>query len=195
MTREQFLERFYRLSETDQPGITTLANQVMDDARQAVRAAVEVWSGGKPDQERKAAAILSALDELAFVPLLEKGEPPDPERRVWFLRSVGSTYLEPRAKIVAAINKMLDDRRKPSSRPMAGPPLEENPGIPRVCDEAYLAHRQLLNFAESREQYFQNAHAFLSLSEDQKDAEIQNLKKSNTWKRLTGAPAPAQSPR
>jgi len=188
MTREQFLDRFYRLSDADQVGITALAKQVMDDAREAARAAVEAWlTANNPGQEQKAASILSALEELAFVPLTEKGDPPDPQRRVWFLRMAGSSYLEPRAKIIAAINRMLDDKRKPPTRPGAGPPLEENPPIPRVCDEAYLAHRQLLNFAESREQYYQNAHAFLALPEDQKDAEIQNLKKSNTWKRLAGA--------
>jgi hypothetical protein len=195
MTREQFSERFYRLSDTDQVGITALAKQVMDDAREAVRAAVEAWSTGNAGQEQKAASILSALDELAFVPLTEKGDPPDPQRRVWFLRMAGSSYLEPRAKIIAAINRMLEDKRKPPVRPSSEPPMEENPPIPRVCDEAYLAHRQLLNFAESREQYYQNAHAFLALSEDQKDAEIQNLKKSNIWKRLTGAAEPASRPK
>jgi hypothetical protein len=188
MTREQFLERFLRLPETDQTGITALANQVMDDAREAVRAAVELWSGVNPGHEQKAATILMALDELAFVPLMERGDPADPRHRVWFLRMAGSSYMEPRAKLIQAINRMLDDRRKPPIPPQSGPPLEENPPQLRVCDEAYLVHRQLFNFAESREQYYQNAHAFQSLSESQKDAEIQNLKKSNTWKRLTASP-------
>jgi hypothetical protein len=187
MTREQFLERFLRLPNTDQVGITALAKQVMDDAREAVRAAVELWSGVNPNHEQKAASILSELDELAFVPLTEHGDPPDPRHRVWFLRLAGNSYMQPRAKLIAVINRMLDDRRIPPVQPMAGPPLEENPPPLRVCDEAYLVHRQLLNFSESREQFYQNAHQFQSLSESEKDAEIQNLKKSNTWKRLTSS--------
>ena len=186
MTREQFYERFLRLSDTDQPGITALANEILDEAREPVRAAVEIWAGANPDMERKAAAVLGEVDEIGFVPLTEHGEPPDPQHSVWFLRMTGASFLGLRARLIAVINRMLDDRRRPPARPMAGPPMEENPPIPRICDEAYLVHRQLLNFAESREQYYTNARAFLALPDDKKDEEIQNLKKSNTWKRLAG---------
>ena len=185
MTREQFYERFAHLSDTDEPGITALAKQIMDDARESVRAAVEIWAGANPEMEQKAAAVLSALDELAFVPMTERGDPADPRHRAWFLRITGNSHMGLRAKVIALINRMLEDRRRPPARPVAGPPMEENPPIPRVCDEAYLVHRQLLNFAESREQYYINARAFLALPDDQKDEEIQNLKKTNTWKMLT----------
>jgi hypothetical protein len=185
MTREQFLEQFSRLSAHDPMGVTALAKQVMDDARQAVRTAVEVWLGANPGQAQKAAALLAELEELTFVPLTERGDPMEAERRVWLLRTAGNSQLGMRAKYIALINRMFDDRRQPVAPRIPGPPMEENPPMPRVCDEAYLAHRQLLNFAESREQYYANERAFLALPEAKRDEEIRNLRKSNTWSRLT----------
>jgi hypothetical protein len=189
MTKEQFLERFTRLAANDHVGLEKLSRDVVEDARAAARAAVEVWSGYDPAQEKKAAVILSALDEIAFVPLTEKSDPPSPQHRVWLLRMAGLSHLELRAKLVALIDRMLDDRRTPpAGATMQGPPLEENPPAPRVCDEAYLVQRQLLNFQESREHYFSNARAFQNLRDDQKDVEIRNAKRSNVWKNLTGGP-------
>lgn len=185
MTREQFLERFSRLSASDSVGLTALARQVTDDAREPLRTAVDVWTRGDPGQAQKAASILAEVDELAFVPLTERGDPTDAAHRVWLLRMAGMSQMDLRAKFIALINRMLDDRRLPPAKPIPGPPREENPPMPRVCDEAYLAHRQLLNFAESREQYYLNAREFLALPEAQRDEEIRNLRRTNTWTRLT----------
>jgi hypothetical protein len=184
MTREQFLERLVRLSATDEPGLSQLAKQVLDDAREAVRAAVDLWSGN-PAQSQKAAALLLELEELAFVPLTERPDPADARQRVWLLRTANKSHLEFRSKLIAMINRMMDDRRKPAPRPMPGPPLEEGGSIPRVCDEAYLAHRRLLNFAETPDEYYLNERAFLDLPEAKRDEEIRNLRKTNSWSRLS----------
>jgi hypothetical protein len=184
MTREQFFEQLGRLSADDPVGVTSLAKNVMDDAREAVRTAVEVWLGIDPQQAQKAKSVLAELEELAFVPLTERGDPMEAERRVWLLRNAGNSQMGLRAKYIALINRMLDDRRQTVAPRIAGPPMEENPPMPRVCDEAYLAHRQLLNFAESREQYYANARAFLALPEAKRDEEIRNLRKTNMWTRL-----------
>jgi hypothetical protein len=184
MTREQFLERLSKLSPKDQTGLSALAKQIMDDAREPVRAAVQLWTTGDPDQAGKAASVLREVEELAFVPITQPKDPADTAHRVWLLRMAGMSLIDLRRKFVALIDRMLDDRRTPPAMPMPGPPAEENPALPRVCDEAYLAHRRLLNFAESPAQYYMNEREFLALPEEQRDEEIRNLRKTNTWTRL-----------
>jgi hypothetical protein len=184
MTREQFLEQFARLPATDEMGLAALAKQVVDDAREAVRAAVELWATN-PAQAQKAASLLVAVDELAFVPLTERGDPADARQRVWLLRTSGKCQQEFRGKLVGMINRMLDDRRVPPARPMPGPPLEERPSLPRVCDEAYLAHRRLLNYTEDSQQFAAEESAFLALPEAKRDEEILHLRRSNTWSKLS----------
>lgn len=181
MTREQFLERFNRLDPKDQPGLTTLANQILDDARTAARAAVDVWSGYDPFQQEKAAQLLAALDENAFVPLIERGDPASPQQRVWLIRITGNSQLDLRGKFVGFLNRMMEDRRRPPARPTPGEVTEVNPPIPRVCDEAYLIHREFLNSAESRDRYQAYANRFFTLSDEEKDVEIRNLKKTGKY--------------
>jgi hypothetical protein len=181
MTREQFLERFNQLDAKDQPGLAALAKQVMDDCRAAARAAVDVWSGYDPFQQEKAAHLLAELDELAFVPLTERGDPASPQQRVWMLRVTGNSQLGMRGKFVGFINRMMEDRRRPPARPTPGQTMEVNPPIPRVCDEAYLTHRQFLNSAETRDQYYAYANRFFTLSDDDKDTEIRSLKKTGKY--------------
>jgi len=190
MTREDFLEKFGQLALTDELGASALAREVVDDARAPVRAAVEQWVTN-PAQAAKARTVLGELEELAFVPLTERGDPADPRQRVWLLRTAGRSHSEFRAKLVAMITRMLEDRRRPAPRPSSETKPEESTApsaIPRVCDEAYLAHRQLLNFAESTEDYAATENAFLALPEAKRDEEIQRLKQSRTWRNLVSKP-------
>jgi hypothetical protein len=179
MTREQFLGTFTKLAPTDEAGLNALARQMLDDARDSVRATVELWATN-PAQSQKAQTILTALEELAFVPLTERGDPADARQRVWLLRTADHSHLE--------FNRMLDDRRRPAPRPMSGPKLEEGGAIPRVCDEAYLAHRRLLNFAETSDQFASSENAFLAMPEAKRDEEIKHLRQSNTWRALSATP-------
>jgi hypothetical protein len=181
MTREQFLEQFNQLDAKDLPGLTALARQVMDDARAAARAAVDVWSGYEPFQQEKAAQLLAALDELAFVPLIERGDPASPQQRVWMLRVTSNSQIGLRGKFMDFIGRMMEDRRRPPARPHPEEVMEVNPPIPRVCDEAYLIHRQFLNSAETRDQYHAYANRFFTLSDEEKDAAIRNLKKTGKY--------------
>ena len=187
MTREQFLGTFTPLAPNDEGGLNALARQMLDDARDSVRAAVELWATNSA-QAQKAQTILTALEELAFVPLTERGDPADARQRVWLLRTADHSHMEFRAKLIAMINRMLDDRRRPAPRPMPGPKLEEGGTIPRVCDEAYLAHRRLLNFAETPDQFTASENAFLGMPEAKRDEEIKHLRQSNTWRALSTTP-------
>ena len=64
--------------------------------------------------------------------------------------------------------------------------MEEAPAARRVCDEAYLQLRRLLNPRESVERYHLNASAFLQLSTEEKENEIRKARKSRMFSELSG---------
>ncbi len=183
MTREQFLTRIYGLKPNDEAGMASLAHDVVQDARESVRAAVELWQGSDRPLSVKAASLLGLIEDLAIAPLTEGPEPPSVEQSIWLLYTVTTAELGLRGKIVRIINRSLDDRRK-ASVPKGAGPIEAMPPLPRVCDEGYLQMRRLLNPAESQEQYHANANAFFALPEAQKDAEIRKARASPTWTQL-----------
>jgi hypothetical protein len=79
----------------------------------------------------------------------------------------------------------MEDRRQAPPQ-QADAAMEEQPPPIRVCDEAYLQLRRLLNIEEGDPQYFLNARAFLNLGNAEKDAEIHRARKSRGWSRLVG---------
>ena len=94
------------------------------------------------------------LDELPIVPLLAaEGEFP-PERQMWRMQSIVVRERELRERIEAELQRMLDDKR-PVSIPVTGGREEERRPPPRrVCDEAYMQLRLLVN-ADPDEEYLQ----------------------------------------
>ena len=54
-------------------------------------------------------------------------------------------------------------------------------GVCRICDEAYLALRRLLAHDEDEMAQERNAHEFLALEDEAKDAEIRRARESGAW--------------
>lgn len=185
MTRHNFLERLSKLSPEDSAGLTALAQDVVREAREAVDTAVQAWQQGDEATSRKAMLVLAEVEDLALVPLIDAGPARTVEQVMWSERTVGAGLAELQRRALRWIDNLLMDKRRAPVRKSV-PPLEEQPPPVRVCDEAYLQMRRLLNVEEGKEKYFTNARAFLFLSDAQKDAEIQKARHSRAWTQFTG---------
>lgn len=181
---QDLLLRLNAIDPTQEAQISGLAKEVENSARQPVREAVEVWKLGG-DRGAKAIELLSRLDELSIVPLLEAPGPLPPEQQVWALRTVTANLILFHNRAAQMVEGLLDDRR-PVPMPPSRRPIEEPPPPRRICDEAYLAMRRLLNPAENREQYTLNADAFRHLTEAERDAEIQKARGMGVWTEWIG---------
>jgi hypothetical protein len=181
MTPEQLVEELRQLKPEDEPGLRDLARRVQDDARAPLRSVVRAWLTGEAQLSSNALLLLDELEELPIVPLLETPETASVERRVWVLRSVVAYEQELRDRMAAEIEGLMDDTTPVPVPQFPGPEPEEKPQPRRVCDEAYLQMRLLLNADPDPETHYLNADAFLDLPEAQRDAEIQKARTSRTW--------------
>lgn len=176
---QELLVRLTRTDVTKESEISGLAKDVENSARQPVREAVELWKKGD-EIGVKAMELLSRLDELAIVPLLELSETFPPAQQVWALRTVAANAMLFRSRVAQAIDRLLDDRR-PVPLPPSRRPVEEPPPPRRICDEAYLAMRRMLNPSEDRERYILNSDVFRHLPENERDEEIQKARSGGIW--------------
>jgi len=180
MTHDQLIEQLKRLEAHQQAEMDALSERVAKEMRAPVRSGLTAWLDADPKLSANATAFLSNLEELAIVPLLNAPDTVPTDKRVWMLRTVAAAELELREKVVARIEKMLDDKT-PVPPPKLIGRVEEKPLPRRVCDEAYMQLRMLLNTTEERGTYFLNCDAFLNLSEPERDDEIRKARQSRTW--------------
>jgi hypothetical protein len=185
MTRQEFLERLSKLNAEDSAGLTALGQDLIHEEREIPSFAVELLRQANPDTSNKAMITLGEIEEFGIVPLFDSTPELATERALWALRTVGAKLVNLQRRAVRSIDRALDDHRQAPAG-QAKPALEEQPPPVRVCDEAYLQMRRLLNIEEGDDQYFLHAHAFLNLKTAEKDAEILKARKARVWSRMAG---------
>ena len=165
----------------NRPALDAVAKKVEREARAAARYAVANLAASDRKVAGSAIAVVIRLKDLAIVPLLDAPEASEADDRVWRIENMVDAQLELRQRIVGRLPKMLDD---PTAVPIgSGGVAETAPPPRRVCDDAYVLLRRLLNTAESAEQQHASTNAFLALPDDRKDEQIRNAR-NGTWTRL-----------
>ncbi len=183
MNRKELMDKLGQIDPTKDSEMNLLAEQVLRDARETSRSAVNVWLDlTNFEMSNRASDLLGLIEDVAVVPLMEVPSPPGSMQRVWMLQTLVAAELELRQKIVKKLDELMDDKNTVPIPFYVGS-LEEPPVPRRVCDEAYVLMRQMMNLSENREQYYLNVDNFLNLSEKEKDGEIDKTRKSRTWTR------------
>jgi hypothetical protein len=167
--------------------------QAAADARMSARSAVSLMESDDPDTALNAELFLRAVDDLAIQPLLDAPVPGDPSRAAAYIEMLTAPELDLRRKVLMKLDTLLDDRRAIPLKPSLGP-TEERPKPRRVCDEAYVAMRSLVNFGEDLVEQFADRDRFLSDSEEDRDAAIRRARRSATWQRALGREPEAGGP-
>ena len=193
MNRTQLTRELGELSGTQGTEMQALVTRLTAEARESAKAAIALWQAGTPETfeavranpglSDKAAALLVELNDLATIPLLDAPDPSGVVERVWVLRGAVGAQLEVRERILARLDRMLDDRTPFPPRQNAGP-IEEPEPERRACDEAYVLMREFISFGESELTQLMNIEAFLHLPEEERDEEIRKAKGTRTWTQL-----------
>jgi hypothetical protein len=179
MTNNELIEALRRLDPNQESAVEALSRSIEEEARAPSRAAASMLNDRDPKMSERGAAIITNIGDLAIVPLIESPQPQDAADRVWNMDVVITAHLEVRGKVVARLNTMLSDKMKIPWGKVG--PAEGTPAPSRVCDEAYLMMRRLLNTSEDKVRFLHEREAFLALSDVEKDNEILKAKKSHTW--------------
>jgi len=180
MTEDELIESLRNLDPDNRPAMDAFVKKVVRESRAPARIAVANLSASDPKVAAAAVALTVYLKDIAIVPLLEAPEPAAADDRVSRIETVVDAQVELREKITARLTKMLDDKApvpiNTDRRAEVAPPPR------RVCDDAYVLLRRLLNPAEGEEEQLFTAKAFLLLPDDRKDAEILKAR-SGIWTR------------
>lgn len=167
-------------------GMERLAGKVREESLLTSRNAVALWQEGDKQVAPLARELLSLLSESALEALLGVPDSSDPGQVVWLISTMAALELEARRKVVDRIIPLLARKTPVPKAPVIGP-LEEPVPDTRVCDEAYLLLRRLINGEESLEAYHENARTFTGLTEDERDEEIskaQQQRAFTSWDRI-----------
>jgi len=171
------------LTPDDEDSLEQIAESITKNSQEEPRQIVNLLHSGSEDDFKKAAFILMEIGDLSFIPLLDSLSEDPSEDYVWDMETLVEIQLSHRHKITKILNAMLLDTR---DVPVPEYPMQEEQPIPRrVCDEAYLMLRKLLSFEETEDDLFLNSQAFLELSDEERDEEIQRVKSSKRWISLT----------
>jgi hypothetical protein len=173
MDEATFVRRFAELDSADHAGIAALGAAAAEDARHAARILVPMLNDSPPEIARKALLVLSRLEELAAVPLLEAPPMSDAGNQVWGMRTVVETTLSQRQELVDWLRELLDDKE----------PISQSPdgNAPRVCDHAYLLIGKVLGFTRATAWHQAHAEAFLRLPSEERDKKIEQAKGARIW--------------
>lgn len=184
MTSTELVEALRQAHPTQRSAIDSLSRNVAEQALAPIRAVVTLLNDPDPKMSDKAARLISGIGDLAIVPLLESPEPRTVSDKLWNIETVLTAHLVVRERIVARLDSILADKTLITWGTVG--PVEEKPQPSRVCDEAYLMMRRLLNPKEGTMESIHESKAFLALTDKEKDAEILKAKKSRAWSNLTG---------
>jgi hypothetical protein len=157
---------------------SALAAAVRHDTTALAARAVALAGASSAQLAFNARSIAGELEELAVSSLLSAPPTASVAEDVWRIRTAVAAAVALRARVAAYLRSLLADRRL-TPLPTGVEGLAHAPP-PRVCDEAYVALRELINLEESRSGFTLDRWAFLRLSDAEKDAEIAAV--------LSGAP-------
>jgi hypothetical protein len=181
MIREVFERRVAALSFRDEERTTALIDEYRSDLAEVQSAALHYSQFGDADG-RRALSVLAQLGETAVEGLASAvaTQQPAPDTPLLMDLAEGFTFAE--SAVVRYLKRSLSDVRLVPQPP--GMRVLEGAGPPyRVCDEAYISLRKILN-AESLLQYLLESHYFLSLSESDKNREIESSSRTGSFTRF-----------
>jgi hypothetical protein len=162
---------------------------IVEEARIMPRFVVDTFLGTDEHAAKRAVGAIMYLGELVIVPVIETDVPGSLRNRDWLLGRAVAEELALRDKLIAHLNKLLDDHsRLPDG--YRGPPVEGGRRLRdrRVCDSAYLLMRKLRHpeFSHPHERddlERQHEDVFLHAPMGFKDEEIARARQSGSWAR------------
>ena len=148
----------------------------------AARAAIKAWQQG----DERARLLLVGLGEAAFTPLLESMADLSPQDQAWAAMIVTEAHLDARERLISVLQQQLQNKSVLQPPPFHS---EIKPQSSRVCDEAYLLIRRVMDPTEETDPQRSGTRVrFLHLPENLRDREIARALKTDDWNRALYGP-------
>ncbi|OGR20984.1 MAG: hypothetical protein A2559_00775 [Deltaproteobacteria bacterium RIFOXYD2_FULL_66_9] len=183
MIREIFEQRLAALSPRQEAETTALVEEYVKDVREVQNTAVRYATAPTPDAFR-ALSLIARLGETAVETLAGTIAAQDPVLDTWLLFELAKGVAFAETAATGRLRAALSDTRMVPQPPEmryleeVGPPY-------RVCDEAYVALRRILN-PESFLQHLMESRHFLSLPDTGKNHEIESWLQTSSFTRFLG---------
>jgi len=184
MEEKNLVSRLSEINIMEKAKIDSLSEEIKTRSQKDVFELIKILHSGKEEDSKKASLVLISIGDLSITPLIESLDSNNADNYVWETDIALSLHLQNRNKLSKIINSMFLDKRLLKGPELKGV-VEEKPIPRRVCDEAYLMLRKLLAYKEDEETLMTNERMFLSLSNEEKDKEIDRLKSSEEWVSLS----------
>jgi len=184
MEEKNLVSRLSEINIMENAKIDSLSEEIKTRSQKDVFELIKILHSGKEEDSKKASLVLISIGDLSITPLIESLDSNNADNYVWETDIALSLHLQNRNKLSKIINSMFLDKRLLKGPELKGV-VEEKPIPRRVCDEAYLMLRKLLAYKEDEEALMTNERMFLSLSNEEKDKEIDRLKSSEEWVSLS----------
>ena len=157
-----------------------LVDRVLSEGRETGHGAIALWHQGYDTTAANAQEALSQIEELALDALLSAPDSIDVTKMVWLMRTLTGIEVDVRKRVIFKLMPLLDRKLPIPPLPVVEEIEEPIPEV-RVCDEAYMLLRRLVQTAESAESYYLNIRTFGNLPESERDTEIQKAGKENRF--------------
>ena len=157
-----------------------LVDGTLLEGRKTGQEAVALWHAGYDATAARAQELLGQIEELALDALLGAPDSIDVTKLVWLMRTLTDIEVEVRKRVILKLMPLLDRKLPVPPLPVVEEIEEPVPEV-RVCDEAYMLLRRLVQTAESAESYYLNIRTFGNLPESERDTEIQKARKENRF--------------
>jgi hypothetical protein len=181
MIREIFEQRLAALSSRQEADTTALVEEYVKNVRDVQDVAVR-HAMSAPPQDFRALSVITRLGETAVETLAGTIAAQNPVLDTWLLFELAKGVAFAETAVTARLKAALNDTRMVPQPPEmlvleeVGPPY-------RVCDEAYVALRRILN-AESFLQNLMESRHFLSLPDTDKNHEIESWLQTSSFTRF-----------
>ena len=159
-----------------------LAGRVLEQVGELPTRATELVASDDRAVAGNARDLVGALEELAVRAVLGASPAATTTEAAWRVRTAAAAAIALRARVAGHLRSLLHDHRLvPLPAGLEG--LAHAPPA-RMCDEAYVALRELINLDESRSAFTLDRRAFLRQSDQEKDAEIESVIAGQPFRRL-----------
>lgn len=167
------------LDPDDDEQLASLVKIIREKSLKEPRELVQILHSKDEEAAEKAAAVLLEIQDLALISLLAEPNPDEIEDFIWDVQAILAAHLYNRSRIVKILEALLLDKT-PLELPVFPMDVEETPVQRRACDEAYLMMRRLFAL-EDEETELINTELYLDMTDEERDAEINKVKKTKKW--------------
>jgi len=169
-----------RVDKTKVGAMDAFAASLLAGLRDDPRSLAALTASRDKDLAVRAREVFLGMEDTIVWPSANAGTDMDVADRLWLTGVAVRSEVRLRRTLAATLEKLLTDTTLIPQEHTPGS-AEESPPSLRVCDQAYLQLRELLQTTEGSDKGMLNRDRFLAEPFDERDAELKKFLKSREF--------------